>query len=70
MASEAVSAKPCDCKPTCQERESVAAVIRDEIAYQSKKKPSPEVAYVITILKQVLDGIEGGYGTGVGVRER
>jgi len=55
--------KPCDCDK-CEERESVARVIRDEINYQSRKKPSPPVAYVITILRQVLDGIKDGGPTG------
>jgi hypothetical protein len=33
-------------------------VLRDEIDYQMKKKPLPIVAYAITILRQVLDGIK------------
>lgn len=60
--------KPCDCD-RCEERDSVAAVLREEIAYQMTKRSSAPVAYAITILKQVLDGIKGGYGEGVSVEK-
>jgi len=49
--------KPCDCG-TCEERDSVAKVLRDEIDYQMGKQPNPCVAYAITILRQVLDGVK------------
>lgn len=49
--------KPCDC-PKCEERDSVAKVIADEINYQMSKKPNPLSAYAITVLRQVLDGIK------------
>jgi len=55
--------KPCDCDK-CEERESVARVIRDEINYQSRKKSSPPAAYVIVVLRQVLDGIKDGGSAG------
>lgn len=51
--------KPCDCDK-CEERDSVAKVLRDEIGYQMRKKPSAPVAYAVTILRQVLDGIKNG----------
>ena len=49
--------KPCDCE-TCEERDSIAKVLRDEIDYQMRKKSNPLSAYAITILRQVLDGIK------------
>lgn len=57
MSENTTPPKPCDCDK-CEERESVARVIRDEINYQTQKKSSPPVAYAITILRQVLDGIK------------
>ena len=55
--------KPCDCD-TCEERESVASVIRGEINRQLTKKQTPPVSYAIVILTQVLDGIKNSGPTG------